>query len=115
MISLDDIITIHLCFENREYRMAAETDVGDDRCRSKVWVVCYEKPSHMLLDLETETADKFLIDGYKSIHPDFSCGICTGCSITLSKKHKDADFEIPVSESYDPKRMVELRLVDTCS
>ena len=46
----------------------------------------------MLSDLEIEIVDKFLIDGYKSTHPDFPCGICAGCSIALSEKCKDVDF-----------------------
>ena len=64
------------------------TFTGTDRCRGKVCVVGYEKTSCMLLDLERETVDKFLIDGYKSMHSDFACGICTGCSTALSKKRK---------------------------
>ena len=48
-------------------------------------------------------------------HPDFPCGICTGCSIALSKKRENVDFEIPVLESYDLERKVGLRLVGTCS
>ena len=74
--------------------MSTKFDLGHDRCRSKVCVVCYEKPSRMLSDLETETVDKFLIDGCKSTHPDFPCGICTGSSIALPKKRKDVEFEI---------------------
>ena len=103
------------------YRIATEFDLGHDRYRSKVCVVCYEKASRMLSDLEIETVDKFLIDGYKSMHPDFPCGICTCCSIALSKKCKDVDFkkkknfEIPVLDSYDPERKVGLQSVGTCS
>ena len=69
----------------------------------------------MLLDLEIEKIDKFLIDGDISTHPNFPCAICTGCSIALSKKRKDVDFEIPVSESYDPERKVGLRSVGISS
>ena len=39
--------------------MATEFDLGHDRCRCKVCVVCYEKASRMLSDLEIETADQF--------------------------------------------------------
>ena len=73
--------------------MVTDFDLGHDRCRSKVCVVYYEKVSCILLGLEIETVDTFLIDGYKSTHPDFPCGICTGCSIALSKKGKYIDFE----------------------
>ena len=94
--------------------MATEFDLGNDRCRSKVCAVCYEKVPCMSLDLEIKIVDKFLIDRYKSTHPDFPCAICTGCSIALSKKYKDKDFEIPVLESYDPERNAELLSVSTC-
>ena len=94
------------------YRRATEFDSGHDTCRSKVCAVCYEKASHILSDLEIKTVNKSLIDGYKSTHPDFPCGICTGCSIALSRKRKD--FEIPVLESYFPERKVGLRSVGTC-
>ena len=43
--------------------MATEFDLRHDRCYSKVCVVCYEKASRILSDLEIETVDKFLIDG----------------------------------------------------
>ena len=56
-----------------------------------------------------------MFDGYKSTHPDFPCGIFTGCSIALSKKGKDVDFAIPLLESYDSKRKVRLRSVGACS
>ena len=95
--------------------MATEFDLGHDRCRSKVCVVCYEKASCMLSDLEIETEVKFLIAAYKSMHPDIPCRSCTGCSIALSKKRKDVDFEIPVLESHDLERKVGLRLVGTFS
>ena len=73
--------------------MVTDFDLGHDRCRSKVCVVYYEKASLILLGLEIETVDTFLIDGYKSTHPDFPCKICTGCSIALSKKGKYVDFD----------------------
>ena len=60
----------------------------------------------MLKDLEIQTADKFLINGYKSTHLDFRCRICTGCSTAFSKKRRDVDFEIPVLKSYDPEEKV---------
>ena len=56
-----------------------------------------------------------MIDGYKSTHPDFPCGVCIGCSIALPKNLKDVDFEIPVLESYDLERKVGLQWVGTCS
>ena len=95
--------------------MATEFDLGHDRCRSKICVVCYEKASCKLSDLEIETVVKFLIAAYKSTHPDFPCESCTGCSITLSKKRKHVDFKILVLESYDLERKVGLQLVVTCS
>ena len=91
--------------------MATEFDLRHDRCCSKVCVVCYEKASRILSDLEIETVDKFLIDGQKSTHPDFPCGIF---SIALPKKRKDVNFEIPVLESYDLERKVGLHSVGAC-
>ena len=73
--------------------MATEFDLGHGRCGSKVCVVCYEKALCMLSDL------------------DFPYGICTGCSIALSKKCKDAGFEILVLEPYDLERKVGLQSV----
>ena len=46
--------------------MATEFGLGHDRCRSKVSVVSYEKASCMLLDIEIETVDRFLIVGNAS-------------------------------------------------
>ena len=76
--------------------MATEFDLVHGRCRSKVCVVCYEKALCMLSDL------------------DFPHGICTGCTIALSKKRKDVGFEILVLEPYDLERKVGLQLVGTC-
>ena len=73
------------------------------------------KASCKLSDLEIETVVKFLIAAYKSTHPDFPCESCTGCSIALSKKRKDVDFEIPALESYGLERKVGLQSVVTCS
>ena len=92
------------------YRMATEFDLRHDISLNKVCVVCYEKASCMLSDLEIEAVDKFLIDGYKSTHPHFPCGIYTGCSNTLSKRRKDVHFEIPILGSYDLEIMVGRRL-----
>ena len=61
--------------------MSTVFEIGHDRCRSKVCVVCYGKASCLLSELEIETVEKILIDGYSSSHPDFPCGVCTGCSI----------------------------------
>ena len=46
--------------------MATEFGLGHDGCRSKVSVVCYEKASCILLDIEIETVDRFLIVGNAS-------------------------------------------------
>ena len=74
------------------------------------------KASRLLSELEIETVENILIDGYSSSHPDFPCGVCTGCSIAPSKKRTDPDFTIPVLETYDPgRKKVGLRSVDTCS
>ena len=93
--------------------MATEFDLGHDTCRSKVCALCYEKASRILQDLEIKTGNKILVDVYKSTHPDFPCGICTSCSIALSRKRKDVDFDIPVLESYFAERKVGLRSVGT--
>ena len=82
MNSLEDIIIILLRFVYRKLQNGNWIWL----MHSKVCVVCHEKASSILSGLEIETVDKFLIDCYKSTHPDFPCGICTGWSIALSKK-----------------------------
>ena len=94
--------------------MSTDFDLEHERRHSKVCVVCYEKANPTLSDREIQTVHEFLIDGYNVTHPDFPGGICTGCSITLSKKRKDVDFKIKALENYDPERKVGLRSVDTC-
>ena len=44
----------------------------------------------------------------------FHNGVCTGCSIVLSKKRKDPTTTSTVVESYDPERKTGLRPVNTC-
>lgn len=94
--------------------MATNFDLEHDRCRSEVCVVCYEKASRTLSDLEINTVQTFLIDGYSVYDPDFPNGVCTGCSINLSKKRKDVEFKIKVVENYNPDRRTGLRSIDTC-
>ena len=94
--------------------MSTSFDLEHERCRSKVCVVCYRKANRTLSELEIQTVQEFLIDGYNISHPDFPNGICTGCSIILSKKRKDVDLQIKVLENYDPERKTGLRSVDNC-
>ena len=89
-------------------------DLEHERCRSKICVVCYQKANCTLPDLEIQTVHEFLIDSYNVTDPDFPSGICTGCSIILSKKQKNVDFKIKVLENYDQERKVVLQSVDTC-
>ena len=89
------------------YRMATEFGLGHDGCRSKVSVVCYEKASCILLDIEIETVDRFLIVGNAS---RFSMWNLHRLQYWL-----DVDFKIPVLESYDLESKVLFRLVGTCS
>ena len=69
-------------------KMATNFELDHERCRSKVCIVCYEKATRTVSDLEVETVQIFVIDGYNPSHPDFPHGICTGCSILLSKNEK---------------------------
>ena len=74
--------------------MSIRFDLEHERCRSKVCVVCYRKVNRTLSEIQT--VQEFLIDGYNISHPDFPNGICTGCSIILSKKRKVVDLQIKV-------------------
>ena len=67
-------------------------------------VVCNKKASRSLSASEIQSIREFLIDCYGSSDPDFPSGVCTGCSIALSKKPKDPTTALPVAESYDPER-----------
>ena len=95
--------------------MATAFEIGHEKCRSLVCVVCYQKASSSLSEAEILLVQEFLIDGYRSSHPDFPNGVCTGCSITLSRKRSDPTVALPVVENYDPDRKAGLRSVDTCT
>ena len=95
--------------------MTTEFEIGHEKCRSGVCVVCYQKASRSLSAKEIQLIQEFLIAGYRSSHPDFPNGVCTGCSIMLSKKRKDPNLVIPIVEDYDPDRKTGLHSVTTCS
>ena len=97
--------------------MATSLEIGHERCRGMVCVVCYEKASRRTLSAtDIDTVKKYVIDGYDIKNPDFPCGICTGCNIALSKKRKDSNFPLPNQVSdYNPQRRIGLRSSTTCS
>ena len=95
--------------------MATAFEIGQEKCRSKVCVVCYQKASRSLSEAEIQLVQEFLIDGYSSSHPDFPNGVCTGCSINLSKKRNDPTAALSIVENYDPDRKAGLRSVNMCS
>ena len=95
--------------------MATAFEIGHEKCRSLVCVVCYQKASRSLFEAEILLVQEFLIDGYRSSHPDFPNGVCTGCSIALSRKRSDPTVALPVVENYDSDRKAGLRSVDTCT
>ena len=76
--------------------MTTEFGVEHEKC-SLVCVVCYKKASRPLSASEIQSIQEFLIDGYSSSDPDFPNGVCTGCSIVLSKKCKDPTTALPVA------------------
>ena len=64
---------------------------------------------------DIEVIREHIIDGYSSTNEDFPNGICTGCSLSLSKKRKDSSFVIPNQvENYDPGRTTGLRSRHEC-
>ena len=87
--------------------MATEFGLGHDGCRSKVSVVCYEKASCILLDIEIETVDRFLIVGNASRFSMWNLHRLQHCH--------DVDFKILVLESHDLEKKVLFRSVGTCS
>ena len=95
--------------------MSTDFEIGHERCRSLVCVVCYNKASHLLSKLQTKLVQEFIIEGYTSSNPDFPCGICINCGFLLSKKSKNSDVKLPSVESYDPGRTTGLRSVSICS
>ena len=96
-------------------KMSTAFEIGHEKCRSLVCVVCYQKASHSLLELEIKNVQDYLIDGCSFSHPDFLNGICTSCSIALSKKRKDPIIALPIVENFDPERKTGLRSVNACS
>ena len=90
-------------------------EIGHGKCRSLVCVVCYQKASRSLSELEIKNIQDYLIDGYSSSHSEFPNGICTGSSIALSKKRKDSTISLPIVENYDPERKTGLRSLNPLS
>ena len=84
--------------------MTTEFEIGHEKCCSLVCAVCYKKASRSLSTSEIESIQEFLSNGYSSSDP-FPNGVCTGCSIALSKKHKVPTSALPVAESCDPERI----------
>ena len=97
----------------RKTSTAFETE--HEKCRSLVCVAYYQKASRSLWEFEIKIVQYYLIDGYSSSHPDFLNGICTSCSISLSKKRKDPTIALPIVENYDPERKTGLRSLNACS
>lgn len=95
--------------------MSTDVELGHENCRRLVCVVCYEKASSVLTDLQTSYIQDFLIEGYTISNPDFPCGICKNCSFIVSKKSRDPNVKLPLVESYDPGRTAGLRSVSVCS
>ena len=95
--------------------MATDLETSHNRCREKVCVVCYTKTTRSVSAGDIEVIRQYIIDGYTSSNADFPAGICTGCSISLSKKRKDPSFVIPNQvENYDPGRKKGLRSCHEC-
>ena len=97
------------------YRMATELETSHEHCSGKVCVVCYGKSYRSVSSGDAEIIKQHIIDGYSTTNADFPNGICTGCSVSLSKKWKDPSFIIPNQiENYDPGRKTGLRSCHEC-
>ena len=95
--------------------MATSFELGHEECRTRVCIVCNRKASRSLTSCEINVIRQYIIEGYSTKDPDFPNGICTGCSIALSKKRNSEDYTLPIQiEDYDPKRQPELRSLSYC-
>ena len=95
--------------------MATGYEAGHEACRGKVCVVCYQKATRLLSECASVVVKEHIIDHYDISNPDFPCGVCEGCNISLSKKRADPDFDIPhCVDDYDPQRKTGLRSLSTC-
>ena len=115
MRSKIDFLLLMILFQLFFRKRSTTFEIGHGKCRSLVCVVCYQKASRSLSELEIKNVQDYLIDGYSSSHPDFPNGICTGCSIVLSKKRKDSTITLPAVENFNPERKTELRSLNACS
>ena len=96
--------------------MATSLEIGHEKCRHMVCVVCYGKTSRALSASDIECIQNNVIEGYNVGNPDFPCGICTGCNIALSKKRNDHDCPLPNRGlDYNPERKIGLRSATMCT
>ena len=110
-----DFLLLMIVFQLFFRKTSTAFEIEHEKCRSLVCVACYQKASRSLWELEIKIVQYYLIDGYSSSHPDFLNGICTSCSISLSKKRKDPTISLPIVENYDPERKTGLRSLNACS
>ena len=90
--------------------MATQFETSHESCRGKVCVVCYKKGTRTVSAGDVDVIRDYIIDGFSISDLDFPNGICTGCSLSLSKKRKNPDFSIPnLNDVYDPGRKLGLR------
>ena len=76
--------------------------------------MCYKKGTRTVSAGDVDVIRDYIIDGYSTTDSDFPNGICTGCSLSLSKKRKNPDLFIPnVNDEYDPERKHGLRSTAT--
>ena len=110
-----DFLLLMIVFQLFFRKTSTAFEIENEKCRSLVCVVCYRKASRSFSELKIKNVQDYLIDGYSSSHPDFPNGICTGCSIALSKKRKDPTIALPIVENYDPERKTGMRSLYSCS
>ena len=95
--------------------MATSFNLEHEEYHGRVCVVCYRKASRSLSQAEVGDIQKYLIEGYNVNDPDFPNGICTGCSLSLSKKRNDEDYNLVINvDDYDPNRPPGLLLNPSC-
>ena len=62
----------------------------------KVCIVCYKKGTQSLSKSEIEVVKQHILEGFKPENSDFPIGICTNCSVLLSKKKLNHEMALPL-------------------
>ena len=74
-----------------------------------VCIVCYKKGTRSLSKSEIEVVKQHILEGFKPENSDSPIGICTNCSVLLSKRELNHEMALPLPNNYDPNRPKNLR------